>query len=184
MKSKHIIAVMAPLLAWGVTQPGHAQGLASRSFDILFQGDDPTERYDSRLPPEPLVPVTVRFDRFFENLNSEETGVRDGIGWLSRDNMWHGTPLMDEWDLRLPGEDALWGTTRAPFQFEHRIDFTPSETSFWGEGLGGSDRFRFVGDFVIEAVPEPTALTPFGGAGLIGRHAWRWRRNHTSPRSD
>jgi hypothetical protein len=177
---KWIVATVAALLSCGVAHHCHAQLLASRSFDLLFQGDDPSERYDFLLSTDPLVPVTVRFEGFFENLSTEETGVRYGIGWYLGNHNWDGRQFTDEMGLRLPGADPLWGTTRVPFGFAQRIDFTPSETQFWVEGLGGTDRFRFIGEFAIQAVPEPTVLTQLIGAAFAGLYHWlrMKRKNH------
>jgi hypothetical protein len=63
-------------------------------------------------------------------------------------------------------------TTRVPFRFEERIDFTPSELQFSVEGLGPTDRFQFVGDFSIQAVPEPTTLL------AVAALAWLSHRPH------
>jgi len=180
MRPKWILAAAA-LLAWIGTAPqSFAQTLASRSFDTLFAGDDPSERFDFLLQPTSLTPVLVSFSGCFENLNPGETGVRYGLGWPLGGGNWDGRQYTDEMGLRLPGADPVLGATRVPMQFEQEIGFTPSEVQFWVEGLGGVDHFRFVGEYAIQAVPEPSAFTLLIGAALAGLLRWRWmnRRSH------
>jgi hypothetical protein len=180
MKTKLILAAATVLFAFGWAPRCGAQPLASRSFDLLFTGDDPSERYDFLLPFDPLVPVNVHFDGFFENLNPDETGVRSGLGWFVAGTAWEGRQFTDEFGVRLRGADADLGPTRVPFRFDQQIAFTPSETQFWVEGLGPGDRFRFVGDFSIEAVPEPTVSNLLAGAIVAGLLC-RWWVKRTNP---
>lgn len=181
MKTKWILPVVALLGCFGTAPQSSAQRLASRSFDLLIAGDDPSERFDFLLPPNPQVPVHVSFNGFFENLASDETGVRYGIGWYVGNGNWDGRQYTDEMGMRLPGADPVLGATRVPMQFEQWISSTPSETQFWVEGLGGSDRFRFVGEFAIQAVPEPTVLTLLIGAALAGIFHCLWMKSHAQP---
>ena len=145
-----------------------AQSLVTRSFDLVFQGDDPSERYDFFLPYDRQTPVTVQFNGFFENLASEETGVRYGLNWYLGNNLWDGRQFTDDMGVRLPPADSIAGTTRMPINFNQPIDFTPSEVHFWVEGLGPTDRFRFVGDLAIQPVPEPAVLILLTAAALGG----------------
>jgi hypothetical protein len=140
--------------------------LASRSFDLLFQGDDPSERYDFLLPFDSQTPVLIEFNGFLENLAPEETGVRYGVNWYLGNNLWNGRQFTDDMGVRLPGADAELGSTRVPISFSQPIDFTPSETHFWVEGLGGADYFRFVGDLAIQPIPEPAVSTRLVVAAL------------------
>jgi hypothetical protein len=153
--------------------PGGAQPPVSRSFNQLFAGDDPSERFDFPLSFDPHVPIHVLFNGYFENLDAGETGVRSSLGWFVAGTTWDGRALTDgDMGLRLPGADPILGTTRVPFQFEQRIDFTPSEIQFSVEGLGPGDRFQFVGDFSIQAVPEPTVITLLVVAPVAA--LWHW----------
>jgi hypothetical protein len=176
MKTKMLIVAVTLLITFGLAAPCGAQPLVSRSFNQLFAGDDPTERFDFLLSFDPLVPINVLFNGYFENLDAGETGVRSSLGWFVAGTIWDGRALTDgTMGLRLPGADPILGTTRVPFQFEQRIDFTPSEIQFSVEGLGPGDRFQFVGDFSIQVVPEPTVVTLLVVAALAGLLHW-WHR--------
>jgi hypothetical protein len=182
MKTKWFLALVAMLVSFGTSPQSRAQTLASRSFDLLFAGDDPSERFDFLLPSDPLVPVSVRFDGFFENLDFGETGVRFGLGWRVDGTMWDGRQFTDEFGVRLPGADPVLGSTRVPIHFDQQIDFTPSEIQYWVEGLGPGDRFQFVGDFSIQAVPEPTVFNCLGAAAMAGLLYRQWiKRRHHAP---
>jgi hypothetical protein len=167
MKMKWLLAVLTTLISFVTAHECDGQLLVSRSFDLIYQGDDPSERYDFLLPYDPAVPVIVRFNGFLENLAPEETGVRYGIAGLRPDRTGEGRQFTDEMGVRLPPADPVLGTTHVPIVFEQPITFTPAETYFWVEGLGGSDYFRFAGDFSIQAVPEPTASALLGCAAML-----------------
>lgn len=168
MKTKWTLAAVAMGIAFGSGPQSSAQALVSRSFDMVFAGDDPTEGFGFLLPGDPAGPVRVSFDGYFENLDPFETGVRSGLSWLQPDGTWDGSMLTDLYTgLRLPGADPVLGTPRVPLEFEQQLTFTPAETHFWVEGLGPADQFRFVGEFAIEPVPEPNPLTLLGAAGMV-----------------
>lgn len=174
MKTKGILTAVV-ILVLSVSQ-SPAQPLATRSFDLLFQGDDPSERYDFLLPLDPQTPVVAQFTGFLENLASEETGVRYGVNWYLGNTLWDGRQFTDDMGVRLPGADPLLGTIRVPISFHQPIDFTPSEIHFWVEGIGGADNFRFNGDFAIQPVPEPTVSVLFVAAVLAVGARWLRRR--------
>jgi hypothetical protein len=169
MKTKILLVAVTLLMTFGLASQCGAQLLVSRSFNQLFAGDDPSERFDFPLPYDPQAPIDVRFIGYFENFDfhPEETGARSSLGWFVAGTIWDAQALTDgDMGLRLPGADPILGTTRVPFQFEQRISFTPSEIQFSVEGLGPGDRFQFVGEFSIRAVPEPTVITLLGAVGL------------------
>lgn len=56
---------------------------------------------------------------------------------------------------------------RLPITFDEPIGFTPDKGFFKVEGGGPADHFRFVGEFVIEQVPEPGAFALLGGAAVL-----------------
>jgi hypothetical protein len=66
-----------------------------------------------------------------------------------------------------------------PVQFEQSIPFTPATVNFYIEGGGPADHFRFVGDFTIAQVPEPTVFTLFGTGTLLGLLGRRFRMTRT-----
>ena len=172
-----LIVAVTLLITFGLAPRCGAQPLVSRSFNQLFAGDDPSVRFDFLLPFDPQVPINVLFNGYFENLDAGETGVHSSLGWPVAGTTWDGRELTDgDMGLRLPGADPMSGTTRVPFQFEQRIDFTPSEIQFAVEGLGPGDRFQFVGDFSIQAVPEPAVVTLLVVAALAELLHWLHRR--------
>ena len=161
--------LIAAMLATGLVTESFAQTLAHRTFDVIFEGDDPGEVFRFDLPFDPVTPSAIRFVGRFENLAAEETGVRYEYGWPRAD----GTGGEERFGIdftRLPASGQL------PVQFDQQIGFTPDNLFFHVEGGGPSDHFRFVGDFVVQQVPEPATCTLLGAGALVAFCARRDKR--------
>jgi hypothetical protein len=169
MNAKCVGLGVVAFFALGSRSDGLAQPGVQESFNLLFQGDDPSQVFTYDLPFNPLVPSLVRFDGFFENLAPDETGVRYGLRWLRADGSgFDGGLLTDVDGVRLPGVDPVLGPVRVLTQFDQCIAFTPSTVHFDVEGLGPADNFRLVGEFTITPVPEPSVLVLLGGTVIAG----------------
>jgi hypothetical protein len=152
---------VAAMFALGAANESAAQTLAQRSLDIILEGDDPSEVFTFDLPFDALVPIRVSIDGLFENLDTSETGVRYKLWWPRADGGGIDGPRELDF-IRLPPSGRL------PLQFEQSIGFTPDTVFFAIEGGGPTDHFRYVGDLVIQQVPEPGTFT------LIGAGAVAW----------
>jgi hypothetical protein len=168
MWSKNIVRLTYALIVIPLTVASvHsivAQPLLQRTFDLTLAGDDPGESFTFNLPEDPATPSLLRFDGFFQNLDSEETGVRYYLSWNRADGS--GFDSLGTDFTRLPASGQL------PVYFEQPIAFTPASVFFLVEGGGPGDNFRFAGDFTIEQVPEPGVLTLFAAAGALGLSGW------------
>ena len=168
MTSNLLCAAVVTWLTFGTAAQVGAQLLTNRAFDIVLQDDDPGASFTFDLSPDPLVPSVVRFDGAFQNLEPLETVVRYDLLWSRTDGGFAGSLGID-W-TPLPGLGQL------PVQFEQSIPFTPATVNFYIEGGGPTDHFRFVGDFTIAQVPEPTVFTLLGTGTALGLLGWRFRR--------
>jgi hypothetical protein len=166
--------------------PAHAAVL--RSFDQVFQGDDPGEVFEFNLPFDPAQPAVVSFEGFAENLEAgadSETGVRFHLRWRpptgDGGGDGGGADLPDESPfprgVRLPPADPLSGPVRVPLHFESLLAYSPSLLIFAVEGLGPTDNFRLAGDLSIRPVPEPAPIA-FGAGFLVAATTFSrtWRR--------
>ena len=172
MKTRTIYFAVLMLLALGAPRQSAAQPLAQRSFDLVFQGDDPGEVFTFVLPFDPLVPSAVRFVGFFENLSTSDTSVSYNLSWLTSDSTRSSGPSSD-------GFVPLTGAGHLPVVFDQLVGFTPARVDFQVEGGGPSDHFRFVGEFAIQQVPEPGVFTLLGTGAILGLLCRRFRRNST-----
>ena len=141
-----------------------ARAAVLRSFDQVFEGDDPSEVFEFNLPFDQATPAVVRFDGFAENLDAgaeAETGVRFQLRWRPATGDGGGVDLPDETlfprGVRLPPADPTTGPARVPIEFESLVPYSPALLLFAVEGLGPSDHFRFAGELSIRPVPEPGA---------------------------
>jgi hypothetical protein len=149
----------ALLLSLSSENQSAAQSLVSRSFDVVFEGDDPGEVFAFDLPFDPLIPSVVRFDGLFENLTAFQTSVRYGLLWRRAD----GSGDIEEIGIDFT---ALPGSGSLPIQFDEAIGFTPDLVYFHIEGGGPADHFRFTGEFSIQQVPEPHACALLAAAAV------------------
>ena len=162
MALRRLPAVRCALAVIFVASP--AAGAVLRSFDQVFQGDDPSEVFEFDLPFDPAVRSVLRFDGFAENLGTgpeAETGVRFQIRWRPAVGDGGGADFPDDPEgmgVRLPAADPVLGPTRVPIRFETGVPYSPAVVLLGVEGLGPSDHFRFVGEFSIRPVPEPTGV--------------------------
>jgi hypothetical protein len=166
--SRSVLLAAACCIVLTATAAAPAHAAVLRSFDQVFQGDDPSEAFQFNLPFNPGPPAGVRFDGFAENLDAgpeSETGVRFQLRWVSTPGHGDGEDFPDDFffprGVRLPPADPLAGPVRVPLHFESLLAYSPSLLIFAVEGLGPTDNFRLVGDLSIRPVPEPTpaALT-------------------------
>ena len=169
MNTSSVRVLISAMLLAGIASQGIAQTLAQRSFNQIFQGDDPGELFTFDLPFEPSVQSVARFDGFFENLDPAQTSVLYELFWPLAD----GSGNRDRFGIDFT---PLPASGRLPVRFEHPIAFTPDAVFFHVEGGGPSDHFRFVGEFSIQQVPEPTASTLAAAGAVIGLLAVRRRR--------
>jgi hypothetical protein len=157
--------LFAVTLTLGTAHQSVAQTFAQRSFNVVLEGDDPSEVFTFDLPFDSLVPIRVSIDGLFENLDTSETGVRYKLWWPRADGSGIDGPTDSDY-TRLPASGRL------PLEFEQPIGFTPDMVFFAVEGGGPADHFRYVGDFTIQQVPEPvtSTLTVAGAVlALLGR---------------
>jgi hypothetical protein len=171
MTSNLLCAAVVTWLTFGTAAQVGAQVLTNRAFDIVLQDDDPGASFTFELSPDPLVPSVLRFDGFFQNLEPLQTGVRYDLSWSRPDGGFAGS-LATDW-TPLPSLGQL------PVQFEQSVPFTPASVNFYIEGGGPTDHFRFVGDFTIAQVPEPTIFTLLGTGSVFGLLCRRFRRART-----
>ena len=170
--------------------PGAAPGAVLRSFDQVLEGDDPTEVFELNLPFDAAVPTVLQFNGFVENLDAgddAETGMRFQLRWRPMAGDGGGFDFPDPADpnsrgVRLPAADPLLGPVRVPVTFQTIVPYSPALVRFGVEGLGPTDRFRFVGDLSIQPVPEPHAAT-VGSAVLIATLILRGTRRRAISRS-
>ncbi len=170
-----ISRICVSIVAWlvlGAARQGAAQTLTNHSFDFVLQGDDPGVVFTFDLPGDPLAPVLFRFDGFFQNLDLSQTGVRYDLSWTGAAGGGViggiGTDFMP-----LPAS-GQW-----PVSFEQSLGFTPATVFFHVEGGGPGDHFQFVGQFTIQAVPEPGVFALLGTGGIAGLLWRRFRRAST-----
>ena len=95
------------------------------------------------------------------------SGVRFALYWLKPDGDWDSSP--EQGFVRLPSYGQL------PIDFEQQIGFTPDKVYLHVEGGGPADYFRFLGDFTIKQVPEPSSLVLLVAAALLGLPSRRFR---------
>src|SRR5262245_58008244 len=106
MKINHACLAVALCFTMDAAHPASAQTLANRFFDFELHGDDPGIVFTFDLPGDPQTPVTIRFDGFFQNLVSFETGVRYDLSWTGA----AGGGVVDVFGpdfTRLPGSGPL-----------------------------------------------------------------------------
>src|SRR5688572_9371194 len=100
------LVVFVTLTVVSAPREASAQTLVSRSFDLLLEGDDPTQSFTFPLPFDPDVPSRVRFDGYFQNLVDSETGVLIGLIWPSEDGTGNEGPGIPDFS-RLPASGRL-----------------------------------------------------------------------------
>ena len=176
MTSNRIAISLAAALTFEVSEIS-AQTLAQRSFDVIFEGDDPGEVFTFDLAFDPAVPSTIRFMGSFENLATDETGVRYEYWWRRAD----GTGDDERFGIDFT---PLPASGQLPVQFDQRIEFTPDIVFFHVEGGGPSDHFRFVGAFTVQEVPEPGVLPLLCAAAVVGLRGRRRMRTESIPHRD
>ena len=152
---KSLTSILAVAALTGVTCSAAGANLVDQSFDQLLFGDDPTYSIHFYLTYDPNVPVNLRLDAQFENLSTEQTGVRYFLRWFMPNGSLEDSPTKDFVPLAGSGETLAF--------FDRTIDFTPSSVSLYVEGGGPTDNFKFVGDLDVTQIPEPACL-PFLGA--------------------
>jgi hypothetical protein len=170
MKTKRFSVVLVVLLTLGAAQHLAAQVLTNHSFDLVLQGDDPGEVFNFAFPFDPLVPSRVTFDGFFENLDGADTGVNYQLTWFHADRSVF---------LSSGGFVPLAGFGRLPLSLDQTAGFTPTEAFVHIEGGGPADHFRFVGQFAIQPVPEPSTFALLGVAAAVSLFRWLYGRKAT-----
>lgn len=159
MKMGRTYFVLYVLLIVAAALPAAAQ-LLIQPFDAVLEGDDPGKVFPVDLPYDPATPVVVRFEGFFQNLDTGETGVRWGFWWSQSEG--GGTEGFTGISFaRLPGSGTL------PVQFERWIGYTPDTLFLHVEGGGPADHFLFSGEMTIQQVPEPGVWVVMGLAGIV-----------------
>src|SRR5688572_25896996 len=159
MKTKSFSVMLLALLTLGAVQQSGAQVLTNHSFDLVLQGDDPGEVFNFTFPFDPQAPSRVTFDGFFENLDGTATGVNYYLSWSDANRI-----VL----LSSGGFVPLASFGRLPVSFDQTAEFTPTAAFVHIEGGGPADHFRFVGEFAIQQVPEPSAFALLSVAAAVG----------------